>query len=71
MSIALSRVLWNGIDIISPQYRIVNQTEVSTYLTIPKKLFRLIWENEVIMYVLWIEKLNKDLDALEVTKPPM
>lgn len=46
MGIALSRVLWNSIDIISRQYRIVNQTEVSTYLTIPKKLFRLIWENE-------------------------
>ena len=46
MGIALSRVLWNSIDIISRQYRIVNQTEVSTYLTIPKKLFRLIWEKE-------------------------
>lgn len=46
MGIALSRVLWNSIDIISRQYRIVNQTELSTYLTIPKKLFRLIWENE-------------------------
>lgn len=46
MGIALSRVLWNSIDIISRQYRIVNQTELSTYLTIPKKLFTLIWENE-------------------------
>lgn len=46
MGIALSRVLWNSIDIISRQYRIVNQTELSTYLTIPKKLFRLIWEKE-------------------------
>ena len=46
MGIALSRVLWNSIDIISRQHRIVSQTEVSTYLTIPKKLFRLIWENE-------------------------